>query len=137
MYVDRSNVSVNVPAEPTNVTTSSSVALTHSQRSPPFSASFKTSKSVMVAGPGPNGLTETTLLAIVRDRLLNGLKVAGWKAACDTCGVAWGGGETPALAGIVESGRIDLAASCTGLVNPKPAKQDNVITIRPPSIRRG
>lgn len=46
--------------------------------------------------------------------------VAGWKRACDTCGVAWGGGETPALAGIVESGRIDLAASCTGIVNPKP-----------------
>jgi phosphoribosylformylglycinamidine cyclo-ligase len=45
--------------------------------------------------------------------------VAGWKQACDTCGVAWGGGETPALAGIVEGGRIDLAASCTGLVNPK------------------
>ena len=45
--------------------------------------------------------------------------VAGWKAACDTCGVAWGGGETPALAGIVEAGRIDLAARCTGLVNPK------------------
>jgi phosphoribosylformylglycinamidine cyclo-ligase len=45
--------------------------------------------------------------------------VAGWKQACDTCGVAWGGGETPALAGIVEAGRIDLAAACTGLVNPK------------------
>jgi phosphoribosylformylglycinamidine cyclo-ligase len=45
--------------------------------------------------------------------------VAGWKQACDTCGVAWGGGETPALAGIVEPGRIDLAASCTGLVKPK------------------
>jgi phosphoribosylformylglycinamidine cyclo-ligase len=45
--------------------------------------------------------------------------VAGWKAACDFCGVAWGGGETPALAGIVEAGRIDLAAACTGLVNPK------------------
>lgn len=45
--------------------------------------------------------------------------VAGWKRACDICGVAWGGGETPALAGIVEAGRIDLAASCTGLVNPK------------------
>ncbi len=45
--------------------------------------------------------------------------VKGWKKACDTCGVAWGGGETPALAGIVESGRIDLAASCTGLINPK------------------
>ncbi|WP_428422986.1 AIR synthase-related protein [Methylibium sp.] len=45
--------------------------------------------------------------------------VAGWKQACDSCGVAWGGGETPALAGIVEAGRIDLAASCTGLINPK------------------
>ncbi len=45
--------------------------------------------------------------------------VAGWKAACDSCKVAWGGGETPALAGIVEAGRIDLAASCTGLINPK------------------
>ncbi len=45
--------------------------------------------------------------------------VAGWKRACDTCGVAWGGGETPALAGIVVDGRIDLAASCTGIVNPK------------------
>jgi len=45
--------------------------------------------------------------------------VAGWKKACEACGVAWGGGETPALAGIVEAGRIDLAASCTGLINPK------------------
>ena len=45
--------------------------------------------------------------------------VRGWKAACETCGVAWGGGETPALAGIVEAGRIDLAAACTGIVNPK------------------
>ena len=45
--------------------------------------------------------------------------VQGWKQACDTCKVAWGGGETPALAGIVEAGRIDLAAACTGLVNPK------------------
>ena len=45
--------------------------------------------------------------------------VAGWKRACDVCGVAWGGGETPALAGIVAQGRIDLAASCTGLINPK------------------
>ena len=45
--------------------------------------------------------------------------VEGWKRACDVCAVAWGGGETPALAGIVEAGRIDLAASCTGLINPK------------------
>ncbi len=45
--------------------------------------------------------------------------VQGWKDACDVCRVAWGGGETPALAGIVEEGRIDLAAACTGIVNPK------------------
>ena len=45
--------------------------------------------------------------------------IAGWKRACDACGVAWGGGETPALGGIVEEGRIDLAASCTGLIQPK------------------
>jgi len=45
--------------------------------------------------------------------------VDGWRAACDTCGVAWGGGETPALAGVVADDRIDLAASCVGLVRPK------------------
>jgi phosphoribosylformylglycinamidine cyclo-ligase len=45
--------------------------------------------------------------------------VEGWKAACDACGVAWGGGETPALAGVVAPGRIDLAASCVGIVRPK------------------
>ena len=45
--------------------------------------------------------------------------IDGWKRACDRCRVAWGGGETPALGGIVESGRIDLAASCTGIVSPK------------------
>jgi phosphoribosylformylglycinamidine cyclo-ligase len=54
------------------------------------------------------------------DAARSGALVEGWKRACDVCRVAWGGGETPALAGIVESGRIDLAASCTGLVNPKP-----------------
>lgn len=45
--------------------------------------------------------------------------VQGWRDACERCGVAWGGGETPALAGIVEPGRIDLAAACTGIVSPK------------------
>ena len=45
--------------------------------------------------------------------------IDGWKRACDFCGIAWGGGETPALAGIVADGRIDLAASCTGIVSPK------------------
>ena len=45
--------------------------------------------------------------------------VGGWKRACDRCGVVWGGGETPALPGVVEAGRIDLAASCVGIVRPK------------------
>lgn len=45
--------------------------------------------------------------------------VDGWQRACEICGVAWGGGETPALAGIVADGRIDLAAGCTGIVQPK------------------
>jgi phosphoribosylformylglycinamidine cyclo-ligase len=45
--------------------------------------------------------------------------VEGWRAACDACGVSWGGGETPALAGVVVDDRIDLAASCVGLVRPK------------------
>ncbi len=48
-----------------------------------------------------------------------GALIDGWKRACDHCGVAWGGGETPALGGIVEAGRIDLAASCVGIVSPK------------------
>lgn len=42
--------------------------------------------------------------------------VNGWKAACDVCQVSWGGGETPALAGVVEEGRIDLAASSVGII---------------------
>ena len=45
--------------------------------------------------------------------------IAGWKAACETCGVSWGGGETPALAGVVEGDTIDLGASCVGIVSPK------------------
>lgn len=45
--------------------------------------------------------------------------VAGWKRACDACKVSWGGGETPALKGVVEPGRVDLAASCVGVVKPK------------------
>ncbi|MCL2656674.1 MAG: AIR synthase-related protein [Betaproteobacteria bacterium] len=45
--------------------------------------------------------------------------VRGWQTACDACKVSWGGGETPALAGVVEAGRIDLAASCVGIVKER------------------
>src|SRR5262249_15314411 len=43
----------------------------------------------------------------------------GWKTACDHCRVAWGGGETPSLGGVVMPGAIDLAASCVGVIKPK------------------
>lgn len=45
--------------------------------------------------------------------------VDGWKRACDSIGVAWGGGETPSLSGVVEKNAIDLGASCTGIIRPK------------------
>jgi phosphoribosylformylglycinamidine cyclo-ligase len=45
--------------------------------------------------------------------------VRGWAAACAACGVAWGGGETPALSGVVAASRIDLAASCVGVVKSR------------------
>jgi phosphoribosylformylglycinamidine cyclo-ligase len=54
-----------------------------------------------------------------RDAARAAALVQGWKNACDICRVAWGGGETPALAGVVADGRVDLAASCTGIVSPK------------------
>lgn len=45
--------------------------------------------------------------------------VNGWKAACDTIGAAWGGGETPALKGIINPETIDLGGSAVGIINPK------------------
>jgi phosphoribosylformylglycinamidine cyclo-ligase len=45
--------------------------------------------------------------------------VRGWQGACDVCSMAWGGGETPALGGVVEGNRIDLAASCVGIVKAR------------------
>jgi phosphoribosylformylglycinamidine cyclo-ligase len=45
--------------------------------------------------------------------------VAGWKNACDVAGVSWGGGETPALSGIVQPGTIDLGGSAVGIIRSK------------------
>jgi len=45
--------------------------------------------------------------------------INGWAAACDTIGAAWGGGETPALKGIIEPATIDLGGSAVGIINPK------------------
>ena len=45
--------------------------------------------------------------------------VRGWQGACDICKVSWGGGETPALAGVLDPAHVDLAASCVGIVQPR------------------
>jgi phosphoribosylformylglycinamidine cyclo-ligase len=45
--------------------------------------------------------------------------VEGWRRTCDLAKVAWGGGETPSLSGVVADGVIDLAASCVGIISPK------------------
>ena len=43
----------------------------------------------------------------------------GWAAACEMAGAAWGGGETPALTGIIAPSTIDLAGACVGIIRPK------------------
>lgn len=45
--------------------------------------------------------------------------VEGWTKACNLAGVAWGGGETPALSGIINPKTIDLAGACIGIIKPK------------------
>ncbi|MCU1494481.1 MAG: Phosphoribosylformylglycinamidine cyclo-ligase [Acidimicrobiaceae bacterium] len=42
--------------------------------------------------------------------------VAGWRRACADSGAAWGGGESPTLAGLVATDGIDLAGSAVGRV---------------------
>lgn len=42
--------------------------------------------------------------------------VAGWRAACETAGATWGGGESPALPGLIEPNEIDLAGCAVGYV---------------------
>jgi len=45
--------------------------------------------------------------------------VRGWKNACDLAGASWGGGETPALPGIINPETIDLGGSATGIIKNK------------------
>jgi phosphoribosylformylglycinamidine cyclo-ligase len=49
-----------------------------------------------------------------RDRSLDLLR--GWREACEEAGAAWGGGESPALPGVVADDAIELAGSALGLV---------------------
>jgi len=45
--------------------------------------------------------------------------VDGWRTACELARCAWGGGETPTLAGVVEPSAVVLAGSAIGIVKPK------------------
>ena len=45
--------------------------------------------------------------------------VNGWREACALSRCAWGGGETPTLAGVVEPHTVVLAGSAVGLIRPK------------------
>jgi phosphoribosylformylglycinamidine cyclo-ligase len=45
--------------------------------------------------------------------------IEGWAKACNVAGVVWGGGETPALKGIINPETIDLGGSAVGIVKPK------------------
>jgi phosphoribosylformylglycinamidine cyclo-ligase len=49
-----------------------------------------------------------------RERSLDLLN--GWRAACEEAAAVWGGGESPALPGIVTTDAIELAGSALGLV---------------------
>jgi phosphoribosylformylglycinamidine cyclo-ligase len=42
--------------------------------------------------------------------------ITGWREACDLADVAWGGGETQSLSGVVEPGAIELAGSAFGII---------------------
>ncbi len=45
--------------------------------------------------------------------------VEGWAKACNLAGATWGGGETPALSGIINPETLDLVGSCIGIIKPK------------------
>ncbi len=45
--------------------------------------------------------------------------VNGWKQACDEVGASWGGGETPALSGVIKEEVVDLAGNAIGIIEPK------------------
>jgi phosphoribosylformylglycinamidine cyclo-ligase len=42
--------------------------------------------------------------------------IKGWRAACDTAHVVWGGGETQALSGVVVEDALELAGSAFGVI---------------------
>jgi phosphoribosylformylglycinamidine cyclo-ligase len=50
--------------------------------------------------------------------------VEGWRRACEDAGAAWGGGESPALPGLVSAQDVELAGSAVGHVPGDPLLGD-------------
>ena len=53
------------------------------------------------------------------DKTLTTDFIKGWREACDAAEITWGGGETQALSGIVESGALELAGCAFGVIKDK------------------
>jgi phosphoribosylformylglycinamidine cyclo-ligase len=45
--------------------------------------------------------------------------ITGWRKACDASGVAWGGGETQSLPGVVADGALELAGCAFGVIKDR------------------
>lgn len=50
--------------------------------------------------------------------------VEGWRRACEDAGATWGGGESPALPGLVSDRDVELAGSAVGVVPRTPLLGD-------------
>jgi phosphoribosylformylglycinamidine cyclo-ligase len=50
--------------------------------------------------------------------------VNGWRRACEDAGATWGGGESPALPGLVSSNDVELAGAAVGVVPGRPLLGD-------------
>lgn len=67
--------------------------------------------------------------------------ISGWAKACDIAGATWGGGETPALKGIINPDTIDLAGAAIGsipenklILGDKLTERDTIVLIESSGI---
>lgn len=51
------------------------------------------------------------------DEVMAGDLIKGWRQACDSASVVWGGGETQALSGVIKDDVLELAGSAFGFID--------------------